>query len=173
MPEFLPDRFRRLARAAQAAPGERPPLPATQVASRKSRRIVWMLAAACLFALPAGDFPASSSGARQAPLATPSGGARSQVEPVPAPRSGKQDTAPRPDLTPNSISPLTKKQQQELLKSNFEKLKRDADELAALAKSLQQDLDKSNENVLSLKVLDRAEKIEKLAKKIKSEAKSE
>jgi hypothetical protein len=173
MLEFLPDRFPRPARQAQAVPGERPLLPATQVESRRPRRVVWMLAAACLVALPARDFPASTSGAPPALLATPSGGSRSQVAPIPAPRSSKQDTTPRPDLAPNGISPLTKKQQQELLKSNFEKLKRDADELAALAKSLQQDLDKSNENVLSLKVLDRAEKIEKLAKKIRSEAKSE
>ena len=36
--------------------------------------------------------------------------------------------------------------------------------------SLQKDLDGSNQNVLSLKVLDKAEKIEKLAKKIKNSA---
>ena len=65
---------------------------------------------------------------------------------------------------------LSKKQKRDLLKSNFEKLRDDADELADLAKSLQDDLDKSNENVLSLKVVDKAEKIEKLAKKIKGEA---
>jgi len=59
------------------------------------------------------------------------------------------------------------------MKSNFEKMKRDANELAGLAKSLQQDLNKSNQNVLSLKVLDRAEKIEKLARKIKTEAKGD
>ena len=59
------------------------------------------------------------------------------------------------------------------VKSNFEKMKRDADELAALAKTLQEDLNKSNENVFSLRIVDRAEKIEKLAKKIRNEAKGE
>jgi cellobiose phosphorylase len=57
-----------------------------------------------------------------------------------------------------------------LLKDNFEKMKRDADELADLAKSLQEDLNKSNENVFSLGVVDKADKIEKLAKKIKGTA---
>ncbi len=62
------------------------------------------------------------------------------------------------------------KQQRDLLKLRFEKMKSDADELAGLAKSLQEDLDASNENVLSVKVVDKAKRIEKLAKKIKSAA---
>lgn len=94
---------------------------------------------------------------------TPSG-ARSQL---PAPLTGKQEPSPGSDDAGPFMSP---KQRQELLKANFEKMKRDADDLASMAKSLQQDLGKSSENVLSLKVLDRAEKIEKLARKIKSEA---
>jgi len=65
---------------------------------------------------------------------------------------------------------MIKKQRKELLKQNFEKMKSEAGELVELSKSLQSDLDKSNENVLSLKVVDRAEKIEKLAKKIKETA---
>lgn len=69
--------------------------------------------------------------------------------------------------------PLTPKQKQDLLKSNFEKIKKDAADLAALAKSLQQEIDTSNENVLSLKVVDKAEKIEKLARKIKTAAKGQ
>ena len=65
---------------------------------------------------------------------------------------------------------LSPKQKRELLKDQFEKMKRDADELAGLAKSLQDDLSKSNENVLSLQIVEKAEKIEKLARKIKSQA---
>ena len=49
-------------------------------------------------------------------------------------------------------------------------MKKDTDVLLDLAKSLQKDLDGSNQNVLSLKVLDKADKIEKLAKKIKNSA---
>ena len=72
-----------------------------------------------------------------------------------------------PDLTP---APLTPKQQRELLKSGYEKMKQQADELADLAKSLQDQLNKSNQNILSLQVVDTADKIEKLAKKIKDTA---
>ena len=81
----------------------------------------------------------------------------------------QQRTTPEIDQAP----PLTGKQKQDLLKSNFEKVKRDADDLVVLAKSLQEDLSKSNENVLSLKVVEKAEKIEKLARRIKTTAKGD
>jgi hypothetical protein len=65
---------------------------------------------------------------------------------------------------------LIRKQKKELLKQNFEKMKRDAEELATLAQALQEELAKSNENVLSFQVVTKAEKIEKLAKRIKRTA---
>jgi hypothetical protein len=71
------------------------------------------------------------------------------------------------ELTP---LPLSEKQKRDLMKANFEKMKRDAGELADLAKALQQELNKSNENILSLDVVEKAEKIEKLARKIKGSA---
>jgi hypothetical protein len=67
---------------------------------------------------------------------------------------------------------LTRKQRQELLKSEFEKMKRDAAELAALAQSLQEDLEKSSENILSMQIVEKAKKIEGLAKKISRTARS-
>ncbi len=73
-----------------------------------------------------------------------------------------------PDLSRSS--PLTGKQKRNLLKSNFEKMKREAGELADLAKALQEELNKSNENVLSLDIVQKADKIEKLARKIKGTA---
>ena len=76
-------------------------------------------------------------------------------------------------LQPNLESPqipLSDKQRREMLKANFDRMKRDAKELADLAKNLQDQLDKSNENVLSLGIVDKADKIEKLARKIKSTA---
>jgi len=104
------------------------------------------------------------------PSFTGQGGKPANATPRPQPR------APAISQNPDSVAPpqnpdfppdIVKKQRKELLKQNFEKMKSDADELVELSKSLQADLDKSNENVLSLKVVDRAEKIEKLAKKIK------
>ena len=53
-----------------------------------------------------------------------------------------------------------------ILKANFEKMKHDAGELADLAKALQQELNKSNENVLSVDVVEKADKIDKLARRI-------
>ncbi len=98
-------------------------------------------------------------------LASGEAGLQSQQGPVINP--------PMPEPSPDSetSSPLSHKQRRDLLKSNFEKMKHDADELSTLVKSLQDDLSKSNQNVLSLKIADRAEKIERLAKKIKTEVK--
>ncbi len=77
-----------------------------------------------------------------------------------------------PSVLPEAGPPaLPTKQRDKLLKSNFEKMKQDADELTELAKSLQDDLEKSNANVMSVEVIEKAKKIEKLAKKIRSRAK--
>lgn len=122
-----------------------------------SKRVIGALAVVLLLALPAWSANSTQSEPPQAPV-------------LPGSQQGPRAL---PDVNADTKSPLTPKQQRELMKSNFERMKRDADELAGLAKSLQQDLDKSNQNVLSLKVLDRAEKIEKLAKKIKTEAKGD
>ena len=55
-------------------------------------------------------------------------------------------------------------------KSNFENMKRDVDELADLVKALQEEIKKANENILSRGIVDKADKIGKLAKKIKGAA---
>ena len=66
--------------------------------------------------------------------------------------------------------PLSEKQRRDIMKANFEKMKHDAKELSDLAKALQDELAKSNENILSLDVVDKADKIEKLARRIKGTA---
>ncbi len=89
---------------------------------------------------------------------------------APGSASAKQRTPenPAPEITPPS--PLSRKQKKDLLKSNIEKMKHDADELVALTKSLQEEVNSSNANVLSLKIVDTAEKIERLARKIRNAA---
>lgn len=91
------------------------------------------------------------------------------TRPVPRglPQPQGQSPVVQPGVTP---SPLTPKQQRALLKANYTKMKQDANELAGLAKSLQDELNKSNENVLSVDVVEKADRIEKLAKKIKNAA---
>jgi hypothetical protein len=73
---------------------------------------------------------------------------------------------------PGEVPKLPEKRQRSILKANFEKMKRDADELVSLAKALQEELNKSNENILSLDMVDKADRIEKLAKKFKGDARS-
>lgn len=80
----------------------------------------------------------------------------------------QQQPLPTPEV--NTQPSLSPKQKQELLKSGFQQMKKDSDQLLELARSLQKDLDKTNQNVLSVKVVDKAERIEKLAKKIKNTA---
>ncbi|HLY59986.1 MAG TPA: hypothetical protein VKV95_04400 [Terriglobia bacterium] len=98
--------------------------------------------------------------------------AHTTLPPVVAVGSNSQEST-TPDVGPSPPLAVTPKQRRAILKSNFEKIKKDTDELAALAKSLQDEIGKSNENVLSLKVVEDADKIEKLAKRIKSMARGE
>lgn len=90
-------------------------------------------------------------------------------------RSGlqKPPTQQLPSLEIEPTRGLSEKQKREILRSNFDKMKHDADQLAELAGSLQDDLKKSNENVLSLQIVEKAERIEKLARKIKTAARGD
>jgi hypothetical protein len=51
-------------------------------------------------------------------------------------------------------------------------MRKDVDELLDLATSLHEQFNETNENVLSLEVVEKADKIEKLAKRIKNSARS-
>lgn len=89
--------------------------------------------------------------------------------------SGRQVQVPNPFPFPEpstSRTPRrTEKQKEALLKYNFKNMQKHADKLAELAQALQKKINQSNEDVLSLEVVRQAEEIEKLAKKIKNEAK--
>jgi hypothetical protein len=72
----------------------------------------------------------------------------------------------------NNIPPtFSDKQRRSLLLANFKKSKSDAAELASLAKGLREELDRPGANELSAEVIDRVQRIEKLAKKIRDETK--
>lgn len=68
---------------------------------------------------------------------------------------------------PPSKDPM---QQEPLPKPDSEKLKSEARELLELAKSLQADLDRSNARAVSAIVVEKAERIERLARRVKKEA---
>ncbi len=91
-----------------------------------------------------------------------------------APQFGQGLNAGPPSPLPILQGPreprLSKKQQQAILKMNYEKMKKQAAALAALAKSLQKDIDRSNVNVLPVAVIKKAKKIQKLAKSIQNTA---
>jgi hypothetical protein len=75
-------------------------------------------------------------------------------------------------LTHGDVPPtLTDKQKKTLMGANLGKSRKDAVELAALARQLRDELDKPNVNTLSPDYMLRVEKIEKLAKKIRDELK--
>ncbi len=76
-----------------------------------------------------------------------------------------------PPAVVNSEAALTtSKPKEEPKKSKLEKTKTDAAELSALADQLRDELNKMNVNVLPLDVIQKTQKVEKLAKKIKGEA---
>jgi hypothetical protein len=92
---------------------------------------------------------------------------RSAQNPIP-PNSA--EVAPPSSAVNNQASVTTPTPKGEPEKSHLEKTKTDAAELSALADQLRDELNKLNAHTLSLDVLQKTEKIEKLAKKIKGEA---
>lgn len=89
---------------------------------------------------------------------------------IPSRGTPRQNRLPR--INPTRFPKPSRKQQQALLDNNFKQMKKHADDLAELAKSLQKEIHDSNANVLSLEIVKKAEQVEKLAKKIKKEAKA-
>ena len=89
------------------------------------------------------------------------------------PEAQPQNPYPFPDA-PTVVSPdRTEKQKEALVKYNFKEMKKHASQLTELAQSLQKKIDQTSANVLSLEIIQKAEEIEKLAKKIKGEAKGD
>lgn len=76
--------------------------------------------------------------------------------------------------TPGSDNPivLSEKQRKNLLHANLVKSRKDAAELAVLARQLRAELDKPDVTTLSADDMYRLDKIEKLAKKIRDELKA-
>lgn len=83
-----------------------------------------------------------------------------------------QPTAPIVVEPPIFGSRLSLRQKDAIVKANFKSTQRDVAKLSKLVQGLNQEMKKSNPDVLSLGIVKQAERIEKLAKKIKNEAKS-
>lgn len=95
--------------------------------------------------------------------------------------AAQQPQAPRPPQAPSISSPLGGEDEvrahleaEMAKKANKERmasLKSDTDKLLKLSVELKNSVDKSDENVLSLDVIKKAEEIEKLAKSVKEKMK--
>jgi hypothetical protein len=90
-----------------------------------------------------------------------------QNPPLPPPSGMPGDERP-PD---RETERMRKEQEKRINKLRQETLKKDTDQLVKLANELKQYVDKTNENMLSLEVLHKAEEIEKLAKTVKDKMK--
>ena len=83
-----------------------------------------------------------------------------------APPPGSQR---RPPETEPSIPPdMQKRMEKQANQQRQTELKRDTDKLFKLSSELKEYVDKSNENILSLDVIKKADEIEKLAHSVKS-----
>ncbi|MGH9404161.1 MAG: hypothetical protein ACRD2P_18915 [Terriglobia bacterium] len=85
---------------------------------------------------------------------------------TPQPPFPSADSQPQP----NNKATLTRKQEDAIVKENFKKTKKDVEKLSELIESLKKEIQASNPNVMSVDVVNKASKIEKLAKKIKEES---
>jgi hypothetical protein len=118
----------------------------------RPQRIAWTLSLFLLFAIPGkAQTPAPIPPPRQAPTG---------AEPVPP--IGDRDEAQE-----RMARDMAKKANQ----SRQAAIKADTDKLLKLAVELKDDVDKSNENVLSLDVVKKADEIEKLAHSVKDKMK--
>ena len=117
----------------------------------------WVLALSLICA-PASR-PALQGGRNLGSMAEAAGPQHPSAPPVIAPPS-----------QPGAPPAMTVKRRQAILEARFKKMKERADELARTAQALQADLDKSNANVLSVDVVEKADRIEKLARQIRNAA---
>ncbi len=90
----------------------------------------------------------------------------------PEPGRAGEPAMKSPDAAAVDIGMLSPeaRQQRELRKLRLQKMKEDARKLAQMARSLQEEIAQSNPNILSVGVIEKARKIQKLAGRIRDEA---
>ena len=87
---------------------------------------------------------------------------------VPQRGTGVPGAPPRDSQDESARLPNGKLQRDEILKAEHEQNLKDAAKLLDLAEELKQDLEKNDQNVLSISTLKKTDDIEKLVKKIRS-----
>ncbi|HZQ92214.1 MAG TPA: hypothetical protein VFA60_10515 [Terriglobales bacterium] len=94
-----------------------------------------------------------------------------QLPPAPDASQGRVGR-PRDRAQDEQIERLEREQEKRRNKQRQEELQKDTDKLLELATQLKQYVDKSNEHLLSIDVVRKAEEIEKLAHSVKDKMKS-
>ncbi len=92
------------------------------------------------------------------------------IDPLQVPDASRSGTQRQRDAE----NPWTLEQKREMLKKHAQRqqdIKKDTDQLLDLATELKQYVDKTNENIISLDVIKKAEQIEKLAHSVKEKMK--
>lgn len=107
-------------------------------------------------------------------IALPSGPARAQASAPPTqPFPQTEEQSPRSHSDPDKIlQDVMRRQEKAANQKRQSELQRDADRLLQLATDLKLQVDKSNENILSITVIRKAEEIEKLAHSVKEKMKA-
>jgi hypothetical protein len=83
-----------------------------------------------------------------------------------------QKNLPPPSDTPEDVRlPNGKRQQDEILKADYEQNVKDAQELLNIARSFEEDLEKDDRYVLSLSSLKKLDEMEKLTRRIRGRMK--
>jgi hypothetical protein len=101
---------------------------------------------------------------------TLSGGQRNQPTQQTGPYGATPSSGALPDFGPNSAK-IEEQQSKARSTERQKKLVADTDKLLALATELKTDVDKTNQNILSMDVIKKAEEIEKLAHSVKERMK--
>ena len=77
----------------------------------------------------------------------------------------------RQEIPRDPAKDMQKRAEKESSEKNYKELREAATELAELSKQLSAEIDESGQHVISARVFDRLDKIEKLAKRIRDKAK--
>ncbi|HLI34425.1 MAG TPA: hypothetical protein VKW70_05225 [Terriglobia bacterium] len=133
--------------------------------ARHENRLRW----ASILILILGAAPLAAQSQSPRPPGPPTG---FQIPGITSPQPGSIPTLNLPSPSTDIGKPLSQKQKTDIVRANFQRTKKDIAKLSKLVQSLQDEIDKTNPNVLSLSIVNKATRIEKLAKRIKDEAKS-
>ncbi len=135
---------------------------------RSGRAWAWRALGLIAVGLLAGNFAILAAAQQNNRVAE--GEAAAVGQPVPGPTSRPRLPGVDSNGQPATQISAPSRQQLELRKLRFEKMKEDARQLAEMARTLDEAIEKSNPDILSTTVTEQARKIQKLAGKIRSES---